>query len=198
LQVDNVFLHDSYLIRRKVLQIFGASFHVFDDAGNVVAYSRQKAFKLKEDIRLYTDESCTTELLVILARQIMDFSASYDVVDAQASEPVGTLRRHGIRSLFRDKWTMLSAEGVEVGQLEEDSLLLALLRRQLGPLLPQTFDATAAGVPLATYKQNFNPFVRKLAVTIHPEAQGRLDRRLLLAGGILLAAIEGRQRGSSA
>jgi uncharacterized protein YxjI len=193
---SSILQQESYIIRRKVFQIFGASFHLFNAAGTIVAYSKQKAFKLKEDIRLYTDEACTSELLAILARQILDFSASYDVIDTQNRQPVGTLRRHGFKSIIRDKWTILDANGAEVGQIEEDSLLLALFRRQFGGLLPQTFNATADGVQVATYRQNFNPFVRKLRVQIHPAATARVDRRLLLAGGILLAAIEGRQRSS--
>lgn len=47
---------------------------------------------------------------------------------------------------------------------------------------------------VARYTQNFNPFVRKLDVHIYPGIPERIDRRLLVAGGILLAAIEGRQR----
>src|SRR5687768_302768 len=75
------FTHVQYLVRKKVLKIFGAAFHVYDTAGNVVLYSKQKAFKFKEDIRLYTGEDMTVELLTIQARQVIDFGASYDVVD---------------------------------------------------------------------------------------------------------------------
>ena len=50
---------DSYLVRRKVLKVFGASFHIYDDAGDVVGYTKQKAFKLKEDIRIFTGEDVT-------------------------------------------------------------------------------------------------------------------------------------------
>ena len=45
---------EQYTVRRKVLKIFGAAFHVYDEHGSVVGYCKQKAFKLKEDIRLYT------------------------------------------------------------------------------------------------------------------------------------------------
>jgi hypothetical protein len=47
---------------------------------------------------------------------------------------------------------------------------------------------------LITYKQNFNPFVLKIRVTIDPDSRDIIDPRLVLAGGILLAAIEGRQK----
>lgn len=187
------FAHDMYTIRRKVFQVFGASFHIYDPAGGLVGFSRQKAFKLREDIRVYTDESCAQELLVIQARNIIDFSAAYDVVDALACEPVGTLQRKGFSSLMRDEWVMADAMGMEVGRVREDSLALALIRRYMANLIPQTFRATAGAMQVAQFRQHFNPFVLKLSVSILPASDGVVDRRLLLAAGVLLAAIEGRQ-----
>jgi len=58
----------SYTIRRKILTVFGAKFHVYREDGSVAGFSHQKAFKLKEDIRLYTDESMAEELMSIKAR----------------------------------------------------------------------------------------------------------------------------------
>ena len=78
---EGVFSHDRYLFRRKVFQLVGGVFHIYDPYGRVVLYSKQKAFKLKEDIRIYSDERGTNELLTIKARQIVDFGATYDVVD---------------------------------------------------------------------------------------------------------------------
>ena len=79
-----------YTVRRKVLKIFGAAFHVYDAQGGLVGYCKQKAFKLKEDIRLFTDESCSTELLRLAARQMIDFGATYDVTTPQG-DAIGSL-----------------------------------------------------------------------------------------------------------
>ena len=190
----NVFQQDRYLIRRKVFKVLGAAFHIYDAAGGVVGYSTQKAFKLKEDIRIYTDESCTTELLVILARNVIDFSAAYDVVDPQAGQGVGTLQRRGFKSVIRDEWIVLDATGLQIGTVKEDSTVMALARRFLTNLIPQKFTATVGGEQVAMYQQNFNPFVLKLQVQVAPNADALIDRRLLLAAGVLLGAIEGRQQ----
>src|SRR5688572_11238636 len=101
------FTHVQYLIRRKVFKILGAAFHVYDTAGNVVLYSKQKAWKFKEDIRLYSSDDMTVELLTIQARQIIDFGASYDVVDTPSGQKVGTFRRKGLKSLIRDEWIIM-------------------------------------------------------------------------------------------
>ncbi len=182
---------DRYLIRRKVLKIFGSSFHVYD-GNEVVGFSHQKAFKLKEDIRVYTDESATQELLHISARQIVDFSSAYDIIDSQSGQKVGAARRKGLRSVARDSWELLDENDQPIGQLQEDSLGMALLRRFLSNLIPQTFHLdTASGAPVV-FKQRFNPFIYKLEVEIPPDAD--LDRRLVFGTAVLIAAIEGRQQ----
>ena len=50
--MPHIFELTNYMIRRKVFRIFGGAFHIYDPAGQVVGYSKQKAFKLREDIRL--------------------------------------------------------------------------------------------------------------------------------------------------
>jgi uncharacterized protein YxjI len=90
---DNRFTHRSYLVRRKLIKLVGAAFYVDDPSGHVVMYANQKGFKLKEDIRLYTGEDMTKELITIRARSILDISATYDVTDATTGEKLGALRR---------------------------------------------------------------------------------------------------------
>ena len=75
------FEHRTYQIRKKFFKIFGGAFHIYDPTGQVAFYSRLKAFKLKEDIRVYTGEDMQTEALAIRARQVLDIAATYDVVD---------------------------------------------------------------------------------------------------------------------
>ncbi|MHC4547784.1 MAG: hypothetical protein ACYTEZ_03320 [Planctomycetota bacterium] len=181
-----------YLIRRKVLKLFGASFHIFDRAGRVVGFSRQKAFKLKEDIRIFLDTTQTTELLAIQARQVIDFSAAYDVVDSVEQRKVGAARRKGWSSLVRDSWELLDAEDRPVATLREDSTALALLRRFLSNLIPQKFHLVSReGREEALLRVRFNPFVYKLSVDVADDCT--VDARLVLAAAVLLAAIEGRQ-----
>jgi hypothetical protein len=191
--MDAAYLNREYLIRRKILTVFGAKFHVYDSTGNLILFSQQKAFKLKEDIRVFSDESKSQERLLIQARTIVDFSAAYDVVDSVQQLKVGALRRKGLRSMLRDQWQFLDPGDSVIASLEEDSMGMAMLRRFLSNLIPQSYNVSAGDELLAVYKQHFNPFVFKLDVRLEPGAPERLDPRLALAGGILLAAVEGRQ-----
>lgn len=187
------FQHSSYLLRRKFFSFLGASFHVFDPLGTVVFFSKQKAFKLREDIRIYSDESMAEEVLSIKARQIMDFSAAYDVFDPVLNVKIGVFRRKGFSSILRDAWQVLDADDREIGQIQEDSMVLALIRRFLSNLIPQRYTLKMGETVVADYRQRFNPFIFKLEMDFSGDTGGLLDRRLGAAAGILLAAIEGRQ-----
>lgn len=186
-------VQSDYIIRRKVFTFFGQKFHVYDADGNLLLYTKQKAFKLKEDIRIYSDETMSEEKLVIQARSIIDFSAAYDVVDCLDGAKVGALRRKGFKSMFRDSWEFLDDNDAVIGKVEEDSLAMATMRRFLSNLIPQRFHISHNGATVATYSQFFNPFIYKLQVHLEPGAADVMDPRLILAGGILIAAIEGRQ-----
>ncbi|MBN8226064.1 hypothetical protein JYK02_00910 [Corallococcus macrosporus] len=184
-----------FMIRRKFFKLFGGAFHIYDEAGNVAFYSKMKAFKLKEDLRIYSGEDMQEELLTIQARSILDFGATYDVTDAATGERVGALRRKALSSMLRDTWLVLDVDGQEVGRIEEDSMLLALVRRFLTNLLPQTFTGTLGGEQVLSFRQHFNPFIQKIDLDFSMDTQRRLDRRLGIAAAVLLCAIEGRQSG---
>ncbi len=77
-----VYHQNEYIIRRKVFKLFGAAFHIYDTHGNLAFYSKQKAFKLKEDIRVYGDTEMTSELILIKARGVIDLGMTYDVIDS--------------------------------------------------------------------------------------------------------------------
>ena len=184
-----------YTIRRKVFTLLGKKFHIYDADGNLVGFSKQKAFKLKEDIRIYRDESMDEEWLKIAARSVIDFSAAYDVTDSRTGAAIGTLRRKGMKSLFRDSWEVLDEHGAPVGHIQEDSALMATIRRltDYGWIFPQKFTLSGegGGEAIANYSTNFNPFVHKLTVDVH--GGNTLHPFVPLAAGILLVAIEGKQ-----
>ena len=187
------FTANYFVLKRQALALTGV-FRIYDQNEQLVAYSRQKMFKLREDIRVFADEAQSQELLYIQARQILDFSAAYDVRDSQSGELVGTLRRRGLRSMVRDEWDVLDPNEQLIGTLLEDSMTMALLRRLLlGSLLPQDYDIQVNGARVMDLKQRFNIFRYELVLDLTADTSRLIDHRLGIAAGILLAAIEGRQ-----
>jgi len=202
--MNPIFQHPRYLLKRQVFSLTGR-FRFYDPKGNLVMFSEQKMFKLREDIRVFSDERKTEEVLSIQARQIIDFSAAYDVVDTESGEKVGALRRKGWSSFFlRDEWDVLDANDNQIGVLIEDSMGLAMLRRLLlGFLLPQNYDIILGGhrvsneilggQRVADLRQNFHIFRYELNVDFSMDTEKVIDPRLGIAAGILLAAVEGKQ-----
>jgi uncharacterized protein YxjI len=191
--MSDSYSHQKYLVRRKILKLFGAAFHIYDLDGNVVFYSRMKAFKLKEDIRIYTGEDMQEEVLTIKARNILDFSAAYEVVNPATNEKVGVLKRKGLKSILKDEWILMDADDKDIGLIKEDSTFLAMIRRFLTSLVPQTYNGFIGNTQVCTFRQNFNPFVIKITLDFSRDTQNLLDRRLGIAAAVLLCAVEGKQ-----
>ena len=194
--IPEVYQHDHMVARRQVFKLVGAAFRLQTTDGRLLAYSKQKAFKLKEDIRVYAEEAQETALLHIQADRVIDFSAAYRVVDATTGEPIGSLRRKGWSSMFRDSWEILDPQGTVRGRVLEDSSWKALVRRTIdlaSILMPQTFLIQVDGRTVATMRQNHNVFAPKFFVDLGADTEGILPRPLAIAAVILLLAIEGRQ-----
>jgi hypothetical protein len=191
--MHSAFQYPQYLLKRQVLALTG-KIRLYSPDGTLLLYSQQKMFKLREDIRVYNDEERSQELLYIQARNIIDFSAAYDVIDSLSGEKVGVLRRKGLRSLLRDEWQILDPMDQPLAILQEDNITRAMLRRiLLGSLLPQDYDVLIGETRVADLRQRFNLFRYEMDLDFSMDSARRLDRRLGIAAAILLGIIEGRQ-----
>ncbi len=189
--------NEKYTIRRKVFKILGAAFHVYDENGSVIGYCKQKAFKLKEDLRLYTGEDMSDMLLSLQAQSIIDFSSTYTVTLPNATS-LGTLRRKGMKSSFiRDEWLIFDGDGQEIATIRETGSFAPFARRYLdfaAVLFPQRYEIirTGDGTILAEYRQHFNPFIFRMGIAIREQDEA-VDELLILGAACLIAAIEGKQ-----
>ncbi len=89
-------------IRFKILAI-AQQIYVHDSGGRIVAYVKQKAFKLKEDVTVFGDEAQTRALYRIRADRMIDFSAQYRIEDTAGGE-IGTVQRMGMKSFWRSHY----------------------------------------------------------------------------------------------
>jgi uncharacterized protein YxjI len=71
-----------------------------DASGKTIAYVRQKMFKLKEDIQVFSDESKSTVLYTIGADRIIDFNASYNFKN-ENGVGLGKVGRKGRKSILK-------------------------------------------------------------------------------------------------
>lgn len=169
-----------FTLRRKIFTLFGASFHIYDTQGRVVAFCKRKAFKLKEDIRLYTSEDMSEEFMRIAAGSILDFGATYTVTTPDGSV-LGSFRRKGFKSIIRDEWMVFGASGQQIGILREDSGSLAILRRLIeiaSLIVPQQFELIdMRDRTMARFHQHRNPFIYRLGIEMAPDRTPEFDDR---------------------
>ena len=188
---------NQYLIRKKLLKVLGEEFHIYldDNQEELIGYSKQKALKLKEDIRVFSDDSESHEILKIKARGIIDFwSQSYDFTDTNTGENIGGIQRQGGKSLLQDSYSIYDSNNQKYGEIKEDSMMNALIRRFV-PFAkfacPQKFALSCPGHSPIHFTQKINPIIQKLTVEIPPENQ--IDRRVILGAAMIIIAIEGKQ-----
>ena len=117
-----------YVVKEKKFTL-GHQYRVLDGQGQLVAYCKQKMFRLREDIRFYTDETQAVELFRLATQKIIDFNANFAVVDSATNQLIGSLRRKGWKSILKDEWLVFDAQGMQLGNLHEDSGFKAVLRR---------------------------------------------------------------------
>ena len=73
---------------------------VTDASGQQICYLRQKLFRFREKVEVYSDSSRKTLIATITANKVIDWSARYTVPDPEGNE-IGSVGRQGMRSLWK-------------------------------------------------------------------------------------------------
>jgi hypothetical protein len=94
---------------------------VTDALGNQVAFVSQKVLALKEDIKVFTDESRSQELYRINADRIVDFSANYRFTDSSSNQSLGAIRSKGWRSIWKATYEIVNASNNLTHRITEDN-----------------------------------------------------------------------------
>jgi hypothetical protein len=94
----------------KVLAI-APQIYIRDSDNNLIMYLRQKLFKLKEDIGIFSDEERSRLIYSIKADRIIDFSARYDFTN-ESGNYLGAVKRRGMRSIWRAHYDIFDREQI--------------------------------------------------------------------------------------
>lgn len=173
-----------------------------DTPGPVFCFVKQKMFKFKEDVRFFTDESKTTELMRIKARQRFDPTATYDVT-APDGTVIGKFQKVFGKSLFRSTYKLFDANGQEVAIATEQNIAIAILRRlvsfipNLGGFanwlpIPYHFVFLRGETVLGHHRRQLWKFRDTYTLDLTPDSARVLDRRLILAIAVAMDAFQAR------
>jgi uncharacterized protein YxjI len=175
---------------------------VTDATGQTVLYVRQKALALREDVRIFADEQQQQQLYQLNADRIIDWSANYRVRTADGVD-LGSLRRKGMRSLWKASYDVTDANGQIAAVIHEENPWIKVLDGLVGELpvvgmiLPMFINpaylADRDGQSLLRMKKQ--PAFLEGKFTIEKLAEfSEREESLLLASLVMMILLE-RQRG---
>jgi len=119
---DKIMAHFQYPLNLRFKLIALAPRIIITDAsGAEVLYVHQKTFKLKEDIRIYTDQSKTEEIFRINAEKIIDFSGRYNITEIAGGQEIGNIKAKGWRSIWKATYILSDAADVQTHIIQEDN-----------------------------------------------------------------------------
>ncbi len=101
------------------LLALASQIYITDARGQSLGYVKEKLLKLKEDVRIFSDNTQSRELFSIKANKIIDFSARYNFADGQGNA-LGAVRRRGMRSIWKAHYEIYDGE-TQVMQINEES-----------------------------------------------------------------------------
>lgn len=104
-----------------------------DASGAQIAYVKQKAFKLKEDVQVFADKEQTRLLFTIKADRILDFNARYQLSDAQGN-PLGSVKRQGMKSLWKTHYDVMDQNDMVVLSIKEENAWVKVWDAVLGEI----------------------------------------------------------------
>ncbi len=179
-----------YRIRKKVVTV-GNKYWLEDQNSAIIGFCKQKLFKLKEDIRIYTNETMEEELFRIKQEQITDAWGNFAVIDSASNQKIGFVKRNILSAFVKDSWEIYTTSGQLVGKIEEKSTGHALARKYMpgGGLIPEKMHITMNNQPIADVSQEFK-IVGDIWTMNCYMVPDNFDRRVLLACILLMGMIE--------
>jgi uncharacterized protein YxjI len=192
--------HDTFVLRQRFAPVVNRYEFSLAEGEEPFCFVEQKRFTFKEDIRFYTDESKTTELMRIKARQRFDPRATYDVTGADGNK-IGEIKKVFGASLLRSTYEIDWPGGAVTAQ--EKNVIVALFRRLVGFIpylgdfadwlpIPYHFDFVRDGEVIGTHSRRIGKFRDTYDIDMTGDSERRLDRRLVLAIAVGMDALQAR------
>ena len=179
-----------YRIRKKTLTI-GNKYWIEDFDGAVLGFCKQKILKLKEDIRIYSDENMDNELFTIKQKQIMDMWGTFAIIDTHTNTELGYIKRNIMSEFGRDSYEIYNTDNQIIGKIFESSLGRGLARKYMpgGALIPEKMTLELNGQTIAEINQKFK-IIGDIWEMDCQKVPSDFDRRMLVACILLMGTIE--------
>lgn len=140
-------------IEQKIT-IFTNQYRIFGSGpegakASLIGFAQQKRIAFKEKVEFYADEQKSRVAFLFRAEKVFDVHGQYMVED-ESGALIGVFQKVFGASLLKSTWKIKSPEDVELFEVRESNLFLALLRR-FGGVIPILGDLIELIVLLFRY-----------------------------------------------
>ena len=174
-----------------------------DANGKVIAYVRQKMFKLKEDIEVFNNDSRTQVNYRIKADKWIDFSTAYSFTDASGKE-LGKVARKGWASLWKANYDIINQHQKPQYKIREENAWVKVADGLLGqiPILsfftgylfnPSYIIVNSKEEVVMCLKKDPSFFGRKFTISQVKPTDADDDHRVMLS--LMMLVLLERRRG---
>jgi hypothetical protein len=190
--MDLLFQQNKFVIKRRKLST--DKLRVFTADGKFLMYAEQKvkwAPPFTATIRVFADEQKQRELLVATDSGGREYQNFLEVTDPVSGESVGGI---GVNAgFFKDGWKIMDPQGAVLAEIREPGLLRSIVRSISMGAIAQRLVVAMGDETVATMRQKHALVGNKLLVDILPGASTKLDKRLIVAAAVFVAAYQAKQ-----
>lgn len=174
-----------------------------DSSGSTVGYVRQKMFKFKEDIEVFSDDSRTRLLYRIRADKWLDWSAAYSFTDGLGRD-IGKVARQGWASIWKAHYEIIDQNNQLQYHVREENGWVKVVDSFIGevPVLsmftgylfnPSYIVTDLRDNPIARLKKEPSFWGRKFSIIQLGDIDQDDDDRIML--GLMMMILLERRRG---
>jgi hypothetical protein len=182
-----LFQHDTFHARQTRLS-GTPKLYFYDQDGKTLAFVRNLRFHWNKELRVFSDPTLSFELLTIAPTKKENSETTFSVFDPVNSEPVGKVSVPGVSGMQRQEWNLFDSREQHIGHLQENSVMLAFMRRYFLAAFPQTYGFYGENRLLGSASLRNGIFSPEMEIDLRSDREARLDRRLVVAALVLVLA----------
>jgi uncharacterized protein YxjI len=191
-------------LRFKVIAL-APQIYITDAHEMPVVYVRQKILNLREDVRIFRDDSKTEEVFRIHADRIIDIGARDSFFDSQTDQPLGSIKQRGLKTIWKAHYDLEDTSSKSTHDITEDNPWVKVGDALLGEipivgmfagymLHPSYTVKDAHGTPIMQLVKEPAFFESKYTINSHvDDLDPAVENRLLL--GLMMMVQLTRARG---
>lgn len=181
--LGEIFERDRFHLRQSLLSIVNKNY-IRDGDENILAVSKTKLFKMKDEVKVYRDKYCNEKILDIKQDNVIDARAFFEVEDVVNSQTLGYIYKYSARN---NSWRLFDPMENKIGEIR--GLGNVMKRTSTGNLEYNIFGIDDP-YPKGTIQEKYYLTKYTMDIYIDEDPDLDIDRRLILAMALCTMALK--------